>query len=249
MFRPVDRLLDPIIRFVATNMTSSLKQLGRKLASAFARHRRRDDEAPLHSPLCPGEFRLVELKPSTRNDSEIRLGLVTAHIDNPPSFLLLSYVWGNPVKKHILNCNGHDIGVLPGIHDFLHAMGPSNKSRLIWIDYICINQTDAEETKVQMTLLYQISLAAQRSIVWVGNENPEQQGVLDGVETEAAAAFEILLRLATARTEIFGDSPMPLRREAMADSKVQKYKTIVPPPDNIGWKSVNVFLGQNIFQR
>ena len=46
-----------------------------------------------------------------------------------------------------------------------------HKSRVVWIDAICINQTDIEERSQQVEMMGLIYSKAVRNLIWLGEED------------------------------------------------------------------------------
>lgn len=82
------------------------------------------------------------------------------------SFSALSYVWGPPSESQLIRVNDDTVGVRKSLYDFLHRACDLALDH-IWIDALCINQTDIEERNhqvQQMTLLYQ---NASEVVIWL----------------------------------------------------------------------------------
>jgi len=70
-----------------------------------------------------------------------------------PKFSALSYVWGGPSETHVL-CNGIQINVTDNCYDALSSLWRLHGPLLIWVDAICINQSDEKEKSAQIGLMH-----------------------------------------------------------------------------------------------
>ncbi|KAH8802587.1 heterokaryon incompatibility protein-domain-containing protein [Xylogone sp. PMI_703] len=124
----------------------------------------------------------------------------TVNLDEEPEFDALSYTWGNPITVYEdeekakdgaktfeqlreIVCNGKLLKITTNLHDALLAMrqGPSDSSfeeivnrprgEYIWIDSICINQSDIAERNAQVAIMSHIYSTAQITIVWLGRDD------------------------------------------------------------------------------
>jgi Heterokaryon incompatibility protein (HET) len=86
-------------------------------------------------------------------------------------FLALSYVWGIPSRNFQLTlCDGSLMPITESIAEALpHVLRDVEDGR-IWIDQICINQSDIEERNEQLIRMGDIYRNASRVIVWLGPE-------------------------------------------------------------------------------
>ena len=101
----------------------------------------------------------------------------------------LSYVWGspeNPETVRIDTAEGYvDFDVTQNLYASLLELRDPLFERVLWIDAICINQTDEEEKAQQVVAMTRIFGLASRVVVWLGEE-----------AEQSALAFEQLRTLA-----------------------------------------------------
>jgi hypothetical protein len=122
------------------------------------------------APLDPGgrEFRLIELWPSAESES-IRCVLRSYSMDDDyPAYVALSYTWGRKERYDDINLNGIRFPVGKSLWQFLHHMRLRNKQITLWIDAICINQSNVKERNHQVQMMRQIYSNAQSVSVWLG---------------------------------------------------------------------------------
>lgn len=116
------------------------------------------------------EFRLVRITPG-QQDSPIELTLDHASLDNAPSYAALSYVWGEE-KVVDVRVNGITTSIRENLHEALVQIrnGGLEFSTSLWIDAICINQSDDVERSWQVNEMRTIFSQASLVYNWLGPE-------------------------------------------------------------------------------
>ncbi|KAF2489606.1 hypothetical protein BU16DRAFT_424386, partial [Lophium mytilinum] len=79
----------------------------------------------------------------------------------------LSYVWGPPSSIYHIHLNEQSVPITKNLHDVLHRLRSADP-RVLWIDQLCINQTDISERSSQVQLMGTIYTHASRVIMWLG---------------------------------------------------------------------------------
>ncbi|KAK5654713.1 hypothetical protein OQA88_7037 [Cercophora sp. LCS_1] len=118
------------------------------------------------------ETRLVAIKPGSRND-DIRCGLIQISLSDLPQYEALSYVWGDPSDRTMIVLDGQDFSVTKNLSIALGYLRRASEERVMWIDAICINQSDTEERSAQVVLMADIYRGASRVVSWIGEEDDE----------------------------------------------------------------------------
>jgi hypothetical protein len=156
--------------------------------------------SPLHAE--KREIRLLTLHAGAW-ESEIRCDLKHESLDNPPDYEALSYEWGpqdNPrqirleyhrfglgahhlrLGSHSLRLSSHRHNVTQNLEAALrHLRSPSNK-RVLWIDAICINQSDLDERAQQVQQIRSIYTQAKTVLAWVGLATEHSDDAIDTLQ-------------------------------------------------------------------
>jgi hypothetical protein len=119
-----------------------------------------------------GDIRLVELLPSQKRESNIsaiiscRLHQVSFH--DSPVYEAVSYHWGDPSVTLPIILDGKSFHVTKNLAEALQCLTPTEESRLLWIDAICINQTDNFERSHQVQQMAKIYKDAKRVLICFG---------------------------------------------------------------------------------
>ncbi|KAJ4136499.1 hypothetical protein NW768_004113 [Fusarium equiseti] len=128
-------------------------------------------------------FRLATVSLGTLPHTETRVPSVTltTHPLGPQiSYNALSYTWGPPrnledtdYSSGIILLNGHLFEVQPNLYDALLELEATCPETPIWIDALCINQSNQTERSTQVSAMNLIYGSATRVIVWLGKATPE----------------------------------------------------------------------------
>lgn len=144
-----------------------------------------------YSQLNPGEIRLLKISLPAKCESMLGLELMRTSLDSAPPYRAISYCWGKDQayrKVPIIDSGDTDthdahtrqgqqswIGVTESLAQMLaylprHCIQSSNTPSYIWIDQICINQTevDDKEKAHQIKLMGKIYSQATQVLIWLG---------------------------------------------------------------------------------
>jgi hypothetical protein len=118
------------------------------------------------------EIRLLVLEPGLGNEI-IHCTLEHASIDKVPAprYETISYVCGDPRVKATIVLHGVETETLASSEAALRRMRLPNTQRVLWIDAICISQTDVEERGHQVGLMYAIYTSTYRNLIWLGPDD------------------------------------------------------------------------------
>jgi hypothetical protein len=123
--------------------------------------------------LEPGEF-----------DDDLRGYLKHVRSLRDHDYEALSYVWGETSDKHMMSCSGMKIQITANLDAALRKLRLPDQPRLLWVDAICINQSDIIERSSQVQMMREIYANAKQVVVWLGE-----------AENKDALAFKSLCRL------------------------------------------------------
>ncbi|KAK9420299.1 putative HET-domain-containing protein [Seiridium unicorne] len=142
-------------------------------------------DAYKYSPLpTEGFIRLLSLEPGVFDDDIIlSLSMVPLQDLSPPHYEALSYVWGtseNPGLIHLRHegCAHGAHLITKNLDTALRHLRFCDKTRVIWIDALCINQEDNAEKGVCVAMMGRIYRLAAQVIVWLGpNDQSENSDI------------------------------------------------------------------------
>ena len=85
----------------------------------------------------------------------------------------LSYTWGDPSNEVTIYLDDNPFQVTKNLDTALRFIRQRREPRTLWIDAICINQTDTAERNVQVGHMNIIYSHASQVLVWLGESDPE----------------------------------------------------------------------------
>jgi hypothetical protein len=77
------------------------------------------------------------------------------------SYNALSYVWGVSPEKIEIICNGHSAHITTNLYDALVQIWSLTPKKMMWVDALCINQSDAVEKGRQVSMMGNISMSVR----------------------------------------------------------------------------------------
>lgn len=113
--------------------------------------------------------RFLRIHRGTGND-QLKCTLFTSTLIGA-RYEALSYTWGTDPQTNPVSINGIVAGVTINLLDAMLALRRPNKSRVMWIDAVCINQNDIQERGHQVQQMGDIYQCAARVVVWLGEES------------------------------------------------------------------------------
>jgi hypothetical protein len=148
---------------------------------------------PLSEYFCRGfETRLICLHPGGFNDG-IYCTIYHANIlDRPPEYTALSYVWGDATRTKPIQLGYHHLPtgepahtwasapstgldcyesfqVTKNLESALRHLRERTSERILWVDAICINQSDLEERLSQVERMAVVYQNAMEVRIWLGS--------------------------------------------------------------------------------
>ena len=129
----------------------------------------------IHKPIRKADMRLLRILPQPRiGGLQIRCDMIHERIADAPPYTAISYHWGTPSPEDMkeIIIDGASFKVSPSIHSFLLSKRSPWTSVLVWIDSICINQSDnAEKSQQVCSLMRYIYREASCVIGWLGESS------------------------------------------------------------------------------
>jgi Heterokaryon incompatibility protein (HET) len=127
----------------------------------------------IYSPLQTSQWetRLVTLQPGLTHELT-RCTLSTVSLSAVhDEYEALSYVWGYPLIRENIELDAVEFQVTTNLHAALRHLRWVTRPRSLWIDAVCINQTNPAERSKQVSLMTEIYKHAKQVIVWLGESS------------------------------------------------------------------------------
>ena len=185
-----------------------------------------------YQPLQHDEIRLITLAPGKWTDP-IECSLQIVSLDDSPTYEALSYVWGNVSLREWIRLENSHFDVSKSLEVALRHLRHEDSERVMWIDAICINQSDDAEKSQQVKKMQFIYARTSHLVVWVGEASEDSNLAMRtleqiGEELKEAQFWEVNL----ANVSLIRDMP-----EAIEDFD--------PKP----WVALNRLFGRHWFER
>ncbi|KAJ4017678.1 hypothetical protein NW752_001587 [Fusarium irregulare] len=149
---------------------------------------------PLDSQL--EEFRILQVLPGSEGDP-IRCTLHTTPLTEKSDYEALSYNWGDPQVCRVIEVDGMAKDVTVNLFNALRRLRLAKEGRRIWVDALCINQTDDIEKSHQVNLMSKIYSWTKRALLWIGDFSGDKDAGPNAIPGESAKlAFDLVKYLA-----------------------------------------------------
>ena len=108
----------------------------------------------------------------------------TVSLNNTPDYVALSYTWGPPHQNplHTIHLEETTFPVTESLYTALQHLRPCSASDVtlrIWIDAVCINQSDNLEKANQVRKMRRIYQLASQVLIWLGPSASGSDALLD----------------------------------------------------------------------
>lgn len=141
------------------------------------------------------EIRLLHIQPAQHQDDYIYCSLSTARLDNVginetavttcadlgndsgPRCEALSYVWGSLSHETPIYLQGQPKAVTVNLYQALQHLRHFAQERVMWIDAICIDQSNLDERSHQVGMMGDIFKQASNTMIWLGQSSSEECGL------------------------------------------------------------------------
>ncbi|OCL06276.1 HET-domain-containing protein, partial [Glonium stellatum] len=130
--------------------------------------------------LASRNIRLVELQPVCESDPfTIKCSLQCFSLSTCPPYVALSYTWGPANHLKEIQINNCRFMIRENLWWFLYHMRLRSQGKLLWIDALCIDQSNIMEKNHQVPLMRQIYGNAASVAVWLGQAADDSDIAMD----------------------------------------------------------------------
>lgn len=198
------------------------------------------------------EGRYVFISPSRRwntwrhPDETINCDLYSGEpesVCNTSPYEALSYVWGPPEpSEHVWVRPDHgqrdsraSLRIGPSLAGAMRHFRQRHNPRILWIDMLCINQSDLTERSAQVKRMVQIYPLASRVLIWLGDESIDSK---HAIETLTYFSRQVVFFKDNWR----GHAPGAVQRHWIFTSVVPSYSATT-------WSALEAFFSRPWFSR
>ncbi|KAG7005427.1 hypothetical protein G7Y79_00019g046070 [Physcia stellaris] len=183
-------------------------------------------------------IRVVQVKPSLTVDGLLQCRLDTVRLDS--QYFCLSYTWGSAKPRRQIQVNDHRFYVRRNLWKFLHIARQREEIQPLWIDAICVDQSNVKERNQQVSMMGDIYRNAKEVIVWLGEGDSGLEAALDMVGEKATLGPKL------ESTDREFRSRLGLRRsDTQSFSSAMDKMTTLPYWDRV-WIKQELMLSQNL---
>ncbi|KAH7384351.1 heterokaryon incompatibility protein-domain-containing protein, partial [Phaeosphaeria sp. MPI-PUGE-AT-0046c] len=127
-------------------------------------------------------IRLLRLLPAVHDEADICIELLEYSLQKPRhSYEALSYVWGPMKPARSVSIGDEHLSITPNLSAALLQLRDHTFPRIVWVDAICINQTDRSEKEVQIQSMARIYACAKRVVVYLGEAADNSNEALEAI--------------------------------------------------------------------
>jgi hypothetical protein len=119
--------------------------------------------------LTKGQIRLLQIKPGL-SLSTIECAFTYVDLQKNADYVALSYTWGSAIPSIPILVNGTVTMVTDNLYMALLHLRKGKVPR-VWVDALCINQTNMTERSIQVSQMDKVYQGATMVYVWLGESN------------------------------------------------------------------------------
>ncbi|KAF2790976.1 HET-domain-containing protein, partial [Melanomma pulvis-pyrius CBS 109.77] len=112
-------------------------------------------------------FRLLKLFPGKR-ETPLKCSLYHSSLTSHPRYYTVSYIWVAAGLLQEIELNGVAQPIQANLFDFLQQLRLPDAPVILWVDALCINQSDVLEKNIQVPLMGAIYSIAKSVLIWLG---------------------------------------------------------------------------------
>jgi hypothetical protein len=135
-----------------------------------------DDHTPLNA--ADHEIRILVLYPNEERSADVVCETFNFNVKEFSEmgterfpYLALSYVCGNPEPKKTIWFRGEEKTVTPNLFEALEGLRDPFVPMLLWVDALCIDQSNSEEVKSQIALMHIVYGGAGAVLAWINSQS------------------------------------------------------------------------------
>ena len=147
-----------------------------------------------------------------------------------PKYTAISYTWGDSAQKEAILLNEGKHYITRNAKEVLLSVRDPLDSRIVWIDAICINQSDITERDTQVRIMRQIYGNAEQTLVWLGKASEDSSLAIDFIPLVNKALGEL-------------GGPETISDDTSLLAKLQTSR------DSPGWEALGSLLARPWFHR
>ncbi|KAF2269000.1 HET-domain-containing protein, partial [Lojkania enalia] len=124
-----------------------------------------------------GERHIRLLKLLVSSNADPTYNLIETSLDSAPPYETVSYVWGREQDRSqaLTFASSQTVHVTPTLQHTLSHLYSRCQTGYLWLDQICIDQSNILECNQQVGLMGEVYSKAQRVLIWLGEGDEDSQ--------------------------------------------------------------------------
>ncbi|EEU43081.1 uncharacterized protein NECHADRAFT_47029 [Fusarium vanettenii 77-13-4] len=174
-------------------------------------------------PSAATHIRLIELLPSSsvatsksadhEFSSHLSCNLTITPIFEPKAYKAVSYTWGTSERTCSLDISGTNLPITPALDTALRHLRRREEPIILWVDQICIDQSNHAEKGDQVLLMSDVYTKAEQVLVWLGPEADRSDELMDLWQEVGQLALNLGIQ------DYFTRERIPLLQDIIKDPK------------------------------
>lgn len=115
-------------------------------------------------------IRLIQLQPAAIFTSDVHCDIYHISLDTNPVYEALSYAWGDANITETIYIQQHPVQATVNLVSALRHLRLQDVPRTLWVDAVCIDQTNLEERGSQVAFMARIYSRAKCDVLWISND-------------------------------------------------------------------------------
>ena len=144
------------------------------------------DGSYVYKRIVPNSFRVLTV---LNVEPNLSASLKEYSLLDPPEYYALSYAWNHEPLTASINCDGRTLAVTPDLLEALRCISIVNGCQNLWVDAICVHQSDHDEKAHQVVNMNQVYRNALEVYIWLGPWQYDSHLAMDDI-TSISDKFE-----------------------------------------------------------
>ncbi|KAE9364650.1 HET-domain-containing protein [Stipitochalara longipes BDJ] len=208
-------------------------------------------------------IRLIMLQPASSFASDIHCDIYHVSLSTQPDYEALSYAWGDAAVTAPIFLQGFRFEATVNLISALRHLRYEDRPRTLWVDAICIDQSNVQERGHQVAFMAKIYSLARCDILWLGDDLQDDAGDVfniiqdtvstlnrfpseSEVQTYQTIAYDLLDKIPISKfRRILKDRPVWDRIWVVQEVVVSENISLQCGLRSLPWSSLSIFI--NIF--
>jgi hypothetical protein len=156
------------VKTVSTFPTESAASNGNRSMASTQANQRHASDLYRHQPLDTKKHQVRLIKLRAKSEHTMDYSLTNFDYESAPSYVALSYTWGPKKPTAFVDIDGKALEIRANLFEFLSTY---QEDVYLWIDQICIDQSNYQERNHQVSLMSMIYVRCAFVLVWLRNES------------------------------------------------------------------------------